>query len=271
MKSMMRGQKRRRRRHAVLRICFISIPVLAVITWLLFFNGGDKFQVTNRPTATAPVDSVAPTQTPTESVLGVSTAEVTPQSSIDKNDWRLMLVNTQHSLTDGFEVKLTELKNGHAIDERCYSDLQQMMDDCRAAGLDPLICSSYRSKEKQQELFDNKVLRLKEQGLSEDEAREKAATIVAVPGTSEHQTGLALDIVDISNQNLDESQESTPVQQWLLKNCWQYGFILRYPKDKVDITGIVYEAWHYRYVGREAAQAIQEQGICLEEYLAQAE
>lgn len=251
----------------MLVICAISIPVLAVSTWLLFFNGGDKLQVTYRPTASASVESAAPTQTPAESVLGVSTAEVTPQSTIDRSDWRLLLVNAQHSLPDDFEVKLTELKNGQAIDERCYSDLQQMMDDCRAAGLDPLICSSYRSKEKQQELFDNKVQGLKEQGLSEDEAREKAAEVVALPGTSEHQAGLALDIVDLSNQNLDESQESTPVQQWLLKNCWQYGFILRYPKDKVDITGIVYEAWHYRYVGKEVAQAIQEQGVCLEEYL----
>ena len=90
---------------------------------------------------------------------------------------------------------------------------------------------------------------------------------MAVPGTSEHQLGLALDIVDVANQVLDERQENTEVQKWLMKNSWKYGFILRYPTDKSDITGISYEPWHYRYVGKEAAKEIYEAGICLEEYL----
>lgn len=90
---------------------------------------------------------------------------------------------------------------------------------------------------------------------------------MAVPGTSEHQLGLALDIVDISNQTLDESQENTPVQKWLMNNSWRYGFILRYPTDKSDITGISYEPWHYRYVGKKAAKEIYDAQICLEEYL----
>ena len=91
---------------------------------------------------------------------------------------------------------------------------------------------------------------------------------MAVPGTSEHQLGLAVDIVDTANQHLDESQETTDVQKWLLQNSWKYGFILRYPSDKSDITGIIYEPWHYRYVGKDAAKAIYEEGICLEEYVA---
>ena len=90
---------------------------------------------------------------------------------------------------------------------------------------------------------------------------------MAVPGTSEHQLGLALDIVDRSNQNLDESQEDTAVQQWLMKHSWEYGFILRFPTGKSDVTGIIYEPWHYRYVGKEAAKEIYDRGICLEEYL----
>ena len=90
---------------------------------------------------------------------------------------------------------------------------------------------------------------------------------MAVPGTSEHQLGLAVDIVDRSNQNLDESQEDTAVQQWLMAHSWEYGFILRFPTGKSDITGIIYEPWHYRYVGRDAAKEIYDRGICLEEYL----
>jgi D-alanyl-D-alanine carboxypeptidase len=263
---MMRGRERRHRRRIIRIVCAVAVPVLAAGVWLLFFSGGGKTEVAAQPVA--PDAAVTSAETPEESVLGVSTNVA--QSPIDPNDWRLLLVNAQHSLPEGFEVSLTELKNGQAVDERCYPDLQQMMDDCRAAGLQPLICSSYRTQERQQELFDNKVARLKQQGLSDEEAYAQAATVIAVPGTSEHQTGLAVDIVDYSNQNLDESQESTPVQQWLHDNCGRYGFILRYLKDKAAITGISYESWHYRYVGREAAQAMDEQGLCLEEYLERA-
>ena len=90
---------------------------------------------------------------------------------------------------------------------------------------------------------------------------------MAVPGTSEHQTGLAVDIVDMNYQLLDEKQEDTAVQKWLIKNSYKYGFILRYPSDKSEITGINYEPWHYRYVGKDVAKEVYEQGVCFEEYL----
>lgn len=179
----------------------------------------------------------------------------------------LILVNQWNKIPDNYDVTPKQLINGHAVDERCYPDLQQMMDDCRAAGLSPLICSSYRTKETQQQLFNNKIDSLIAQGYSNENAESEAAKAVAVPGTSEHQLGLAVDIVDIYNQNLDSFQEQTDVQQWLLANSWKYGFILRYPSDKSNITGIEYEPWHYRYVGKDAAREIYEQGICLEEYL----
>ncbi len=184
-------------------------------------------------------------------------------------DWKLLLVNGDNPLPDDFQVpELTQLQNGHAVDSRAYPALQQMMDDARAAGLSPLICSSYRTQEKQQALFDRQVQKYLAQGCTQEEARQRAARWVAPPGTSEHQSGLAVDIVDISNQNLNEQQENTPVQQWLMAHCADYGFILRYPTDKSSLTGIGYEPWHYRYVGTEAAQEIMGQGLCLEEYLA---
>ena len=92
-------------------------------------------------------------------------------------------------------------------------------------------------------------------------------TVVALPGTSEHQLGLALDLVDESYQNLDEGQENTKVQKWLMQNSWRYGFILRYPTDKSSVTGIIYEPWHYRYLGRDMARDVYESGLCLEEFL----
>ena len=186
----------------------------------------------------------------------------------DTLDWRLTLVNPTTPMEAGYEPpQLTQLQNGQAVDSRCYADLQQMMDDCRAAGCEPLICSSYRTQEKQERLFEQKVDSLLAEGYSQTQAEEIAGENVAVPGTSEHQLGLAVDIVDVNQQVLEEEQEDTPTQQWLLANSWKYGFILRYPENKSSITGITYEPWHYRYVGRQAAQEIYSQGICLEEYL----
>ena len=181
--------------------------------------------------------------------------------------WNLALVNKDHPIKENFHVDLIQLKNGQAIDARVYPDLQAMMDDARAAGLSPLICSSYRSTEKQTTLYNNQVNKYKKQGYSEEAAKAEAGRWVAVPGTSEHQIGLAVDIVSQNYQILDKRQENTAEQLWLMENCYQYGFILRYPSEKSDITGIGYEPWHYRYVGKEAAAEIMEEGKCLEEYL----
>lgn len=198
----------------------------------------------------------------------VATLNRSISDSLDApSDWNLLLVNPWNPLPEGYEITLTQLQNGLSVDERCYPDLQDMMDDCRAAGLQPVICSAYRSQETQQRLFNNQLNGLIAQGYSEENARTEAGKVVAVPGTSEHQLGLAVDIVDIENQILDEDQEKTAVQKWLMENSWRYGFILRYPNDKSDITGIIYEPWHYRYVGNEAAKEIYDLDVCLEEYL----
>ena len=186
----------------------------------------------------------------------------------DPEDWYLRLVNGEHPLPEDFQVpELTKLINGQAIDSRAYPDLQRMMDDCRAAGLQPTICSSYRTWEKQSELFERKVQSCLDQAGSREEAERQAALWVARPGTSEHQAGLAVDIVDKSYQLLDEGQEETEVQKWLMEHCAEYGFILRYPTEKSALTGVGYEPWHYRYVGEIAAGEIMAQGLCLEEYL----
>lgn len=181
--------------------------------------------------------------------------------------WNLLLVNPWNELPEGFSVELRELGDGEAVDERAYPDLQAMLDDARAEGLSPIVCSSYRTREKQQELFVRRVGRLTAAGYSEQDAVTEAGKWVAVPGTSEHQTGLALDIISSSYQVLDRDQENTAEQRWLMENSYKYGFILRYPSDKSEITGINYEPWHYRYVGKEAAKEIYEKGLCLEEYL----
>lgn len=179
----------------------------------------------------------------------------------------LTLVNPWNPLPSDWEVDLVDLSNGSQIDRRCYDALQEMMDACRDAGYEPLICSAYRTQETQQELFDKKVAAFEAEGKSHDQAVQEAGTVVAVPGTSEHQLGLTVDVVDINNQNLTEEQEKTPTQKWLMANSWRYGFIHRYPNGKSVVTGIIYEPWHYRYVGKDVAQEIFNRGITLEEYL----
>lgn len=188
--------------------------------------------------------------------------------SPDKDSWNLLLVNFENPLPDGFTVPdLTQLRNGQSVDSRIYPALQRMMDDARAAGLQPVICSSFRSRDTQTLLYEAEVQNWLNRGYIREDAEARAAMWVTRPGASEHQTGLAVDIVDLSYQLLDAGQETTPVQQWLMAHCAEYGFILRYPTDKSGLTGIGYEPWHYRYVGAEAAREIMENGLCLEEYL----
>ena len=204
--------------------------------------------------------------TTTESYVETQAETTLPVEEIPL-PWNLLLVNPWNFIPEDFSVELAELEDGHQVDERIAADLTTMMADMRAEGLSPLICSSYRTDEKQQSLFRKKVESYLEQGYSLVEADEAAGKWIAVPGTSEHQTGLAVDIIDSGYPYLDEAQENTQVQKWLMANSWKYGFILRYPSDKSHITGIWYEPWHYRYVGKEAAKEIFDRGICLEEYL----
>ena len=183
------------------------------------------------------------------------------------NGQELVLVNPWNPVPDGYTVELTYIDDEHQIASIAYEDYLLMMRDCEDAGMHPVVCSAYRTQEYQQELFDNRIERYMKSGHSREEATELAGRSVAVPGTSEHQLGLAIDIVDNRNWNLDESQAEMPTQKWLMENSWRYGWILRYPNEKSELTGIIYEPWHYRYVGREIAAEIYELGICLEEYL----
>ena len=245
-----------------------AVPLLLILLagFLLGRASAVETPAEKSPPVSAPAAVSLPPALSTEEAESAAEEEPTETEGAETK-WNLILVNSTHPLPEDFEVPtLTELRNGHAIDSRAYPSLQQMMDDARAEGLQPLICSSFRTRDKQSQLFERKVRSYLNQGFSQAEAEEQAACWVARPGTSEHQLGLAVDIVDLSYQLLDKQQESTPVQQWLMAHCAEYGFILRYPADKSELTGVEYEPWHYRYVGVEAAKAITEAGICLEEY-----
>lgn len=177
-------------------------------------------------------------------------------------DWALLLVNRDHPLPEDYTVETVTLDNGQQIDARIYPALQNMFDDMREDGIYPVVGSGFRTAAEQQQIMDEKIAAYQAEGYSDSNAREKAAEWVAPVGTSEHQTGLAVDI------NADGVQSTgQEVYDWLLQHAAEYGFIKRYTTDKQDITGFSDEPWHYRYVGQDAAEEIMRQKICLEEYL----
>ena len=262
-------------------ICGIAAAVLVIVGLVLFFalrGSGQKepevpddTQVEVPDNTPEPTPEPEPTPTPDPKPNPVSDTTIYTEGEQTDGVWNLILVNPWNPMPDNFTVELQPLSGTKGIDKRCYPQLQKMMDDCRAAGYSPYICSSYRTQAMQQETFDRQIGICKDQGYDDEEARKLAAREVAVPGTSEHQLGLAVDIVDKSYQILDKKQDETAEQKWLMEHCWEYGFILRYPTDKSELTGIGYEPWHYRYVGKTAAAAMHETGLCLEEYLQQLE
>lgn len=177
--------------------------------------------------------------------------------------WNLTLVNSSWAVPEDWEIEVTELRDDQRVDSRMYPALQEMFDACRADGLYPLVWSSYRTEEDQNRIMNEKIESYEAQGLSHRKAKKEAEKWAALPGYSEHQLGLAVDI----NSEDEALCSSWDVYAWLAEHCAEYGFILRYPEDKTEITGIDYEPWHFRYVGQEAAQEIMRRGICLEEYI----
>lgn len=179
----------------------------------------------------------------------------------------LSLLNKEYILKDELDIDLVSVGNGHQLERRSAKEITQMMKDAKSVGMRMNLTSAYRTYMKQVYLFKNKIERLEREGYSHEKAVKEAGTVVAVPGTSEHQLGLTLDFVTGSYKNLDEGIRNTKEYQWTEKHAWEYGYVIRYPKDKSAITGIISEPWHLRYVGIPAAQLMTEQDLCLEEFL----
>lgn len=194
-------------------------------------------------------------------VLGKVALNLVPKTATLENGWNLILVNQTHLIPDNYKVELQELSNGKEVDERIYKPLISMLQDGANEGYYMIVVEAFRTEEEQQNLMDEKVKAYMDEGYPKILAIEMAEKWVAVPGTSEHQLGIAVDI------NPDYDRSGKEVYEWLAQNAHEYGFINRYPEDKVHITGIMNEPWHYRYVGEDVAQEIYERGVCLEEYL----
>lgn len=198
------------------------------------------------------------------SSLGLYSPERPASSNVatTENGWNLILINKDNRIPEDYEVNLYKLSNGEKVDERIYPELQKMFNDARVSGLSLFVAHGHRTATEQQKLLEQKQEAYENEGKSPEEAKKLAEQWVAVPGTSEHQIGIAVDI------NADtEKSKAEDVYAWLASNAHKYGFINRYPADKTDITGISNEPWHYRYVGVDAATEIYEKDLCLEEYI----
>ena len=226
----------------------------------------------------APTPEPTPEPTPRPEELKAAELGLPTPPEVDINSWELMLVNAKHPI-DTYEPETiaylsmngedTNISYDYSdyrcpVDARIAEALVAFTQGCKQAGLPVYLSSGYRSYDTQNYLYQRKI----GQGYSAD----VAATIVARPGTSEHQTGLVCDITDYYRELKDSSLEQTGTYQWLKEHCAEYGFVVRYPADKSgsadSVTGIIYEPWHFRYVGKEAAAYMMQNNLCLEEFLA---
>lgn len=252
---------------------FAAIAVCVVGGLVFAYSIYNKHNAPVTSSAAAGASSAA-SQTASSAVSKVSGA----LASEMKTGGLLMLINANNPLPSTYTPTLSTVPQSYYIssdkdnhfDSRAAPSLSQMIHDARADGVNLVIVSGYRSTAYQTENFARKVSQYRAQGYGASTASSKAATLVAPPGTSEHESGLAADIVssDWYNKNADLTAafDQTTAFAWLNKHAATHGFVLRYPKDKTDITGIEYEPWHWRYVGKENAEKMNSQGVCLEEY-----
>ena len=241
----------------------IVLIALLIILYFVFFGGKDGDVAPgisgSVPSSTSqPADSTPP-----------DASSAAPVETIPRDEWYMVLANRSSVLPGDFTVAETATVGEAVIDARIAEALRQMVNDAAAAGVKLKPTNGYRSIARQQELWDARVKTLMEGGLSQADAETKAIDYTSAPGTSDHNTGLGLDIVSEDHPAKDAGFAETAAAQWLAEHAADYGFILRYPSDKTEATGMDYEPWHYRYVGSEQAHKIKESGLCLEEYLAQ--
>lgn len=259
-KNCYRKQKRLKKYRQRVNMFFymMVLIILCGVFWMLGKNAGKKETINNL------ILSIRED----ELILSEDFEDLVTEQIVIKENVKPLLVNKENPLPEDYQVELLTLPDGvNRAAVEAYEPLCDMLKAGRQEGLNFEICSSYRDAARQRELFEEDVAALMGRGYSYTEAYEEVAKETMPPGCSEHSTGLAFDIVALNYQMLDEGQEKTAENKWLREHCAEYGFILRYPKGKEDITLINYESWHFRYVGKEIAEYIMKNGITLEEYL----
>ena len=261
--------------HNFTPLLIAALVVLAVLIGVYFGMDGAK----EPPAETTAEPSESTTQPKEEEPmppLQFKTDLSAYESAMDPADPSpyLILVNKQELLPSAYApstlVRVKDARKDIELEATAAQALEAMFIEMRAAGYtDVFVTSAYRSYQYQQWLFDYYIEeeKAKDRTLSDAQARERVLRYSAAPGTSEHQSGLCVDLMTNGMTELDESFAKEPVFDWLEENAWKFGFVLRYPQSKVELTRYDYEPWHYRFVGRTAAYEIHRDGLCLEEYL----
>lgn len=181
--------------------------------------------------------------------------------------WCLILTNAEYPVPEDYEVELEAIPGTEqSVDRRIYEPLMAMIGDMKAQGLSPVVCSGYRTLDKQEKLFNRKVQSYVKGGHTKEESYNLARQTISIPGSGEHCLGLAVDFYTRRYHRLERAFEDTPESKWLVEHAQDYGFVMRYGENKTDITGIQYEPWHYRYVGVEAAKYMKDHDLSMEEF-----
>lgn len=274
-----------RRRRMLLLLIALVIAVLAGVLLFLFLGNKEELPPSESTPAAGMMTepSVEGDSSPAEPVssqesessqepappVESSTPEPQPAVSAPESEvsWELLLVNVKNPLPGSYSATLEDVGGGFQIDMRIATSLKEMVAKAKADGVNLEICSAYRDPVKQSDILEDRIQEYMGYGYLREDAEKAVQREIAKPGISEHQTGLAVDIVTPSHRTLDRAFEDTTAFRWLAENAWEFGFVLRYPDGKEPVTGISYEPWHYRYVGRIAARDIQKGGYCMEEYL----
>ncbi len=256
---------RRRRRPTILSRLLGLTLALAVVTGVLYallhlvgWGRETTAQATPRPTVQAAATAV-PTATP-EPTPGLPAA--------DLDSWMLRLIDYDHPLGEDFvPEELADVGDGQQLDSRVAPMLLKLMEDAHAAGYTTYVCSGYRDYDTQYSIYQRHIDQYTAEGMTEAEAHAKTRLAVNYPGSSEHQSGLCVDLLEYNGQDMEPYIGGSGLMLWLEQHCAQYGFVVRYPDGKTDITGVEYEPWHLRYVGGQVSSYIMEHGLCLEEFL----
>jgi D-alanyl-D-alanine carboxypeptidase len=257
-------------------VTWVVLGVVGLFSILQWMNHGTEENITQvygGKMETEATEEPESTETQTETQLSSGEELDETEANVcrqiyENNPELLVLVNKEHELDEDYDSKLRSICKGRLeASDRLYEDLCAMLHAAGTEGYDYWIASAYRSRERQQALVDEDVSALMQKGFSYEDALEETLRETMPAGYSEHETGLALDLLCSGNTAMDVSQADEPGNQWLMQHCQEYGFILRYPEDKVSVTEIDYEPWHFRYVGKEAAQYIMEHGLTLEEFV----
>lgn len=266
----MASKRRKRKKYVPAYIALYGIIIIIAVLLIVIISkiaGGSNQNNENDTTSDTLNRVTEGGTTDNTSISADNTDEATTTAAklpviADEDDWALYVIGNNNPLPGDFTVEIKTVAGERTLDKRCADYAIQMLNDAKSQNVGLYVTSAYRSIQYQADNLQNYISRLMAQGYTEEEATKQAHKEIALPGHSEHNAGLALDIVSddywSNHSDLDESFDKLPQYEWLVNNSWKYGFILSYPKGKENITGFIYEPWHYRFVGLEHAKKIHE-------------